>query len=82
MKIEKIVFTAMTHADFHALIIDAVNTCLRHHSRNNVLSDRITKEELAALFDHRIDLAFQRNEVRLPKVRVKENSTTTETRNG
>jgi len=29
---EKIVFTALTREELHALIIDSVNACLRHHT--------------------------------------------------
>ncbi len=29
---EKMVFTNLTREDFHAIIIDAVNACLKHHS--------------------------------------------------
>ena len=30
---EKMVFTNLSREDFHAIIIDAVNACLRHHEQ-------------------------------------------------
>ena len=44
MQMEKTVFTNLTREDFHSLIIDAVNACLKHHDKRHTA----TKPERAS----------------------------------